>query len=125
MNTFIINIFKKQIGVLQKKYFPDKVIFQKLSKKKQTALKKKEIIRLANIDKKITDIRSQIVEFVLLDLIGNFFKNYSVKKNQTILTEKHIIIIILWVRLLNLVFVILIKIYLHLYLLYWRILSKI
>jgi hypothetical protein len=79
---FYNKYFKKQIGVLQKKYFPDKVIFQKLSKKKQTALKKKEIIRLANIDKKITDIRSQIVEFVLLDLIGNFFKNYSVKKKS-------------------------------------------
>ena len=79
---FYNKYFKKEIHSLQKKYFPDTNLFKTTSKKKQKALKKKEIIRLANIDKKINDIRTYIVEFVLLDLIGNFLKSYSIKKNS-------------------------------------------
>jgi len=42
-------------------------------------LKKKELIRIANVDKKIDEISDQIIEFVLLEQVKRFLRHYKKK----------------------------------------------
>jgi len=69
---FYEKYFKKSMDVLKKKYLIG--IFPEKKKKKMKSLKKRELIRIANVDKKINSIHEQIVEFVLLSILKRFLK---------------------------------------------------
>jgi hypothetical protein len=69
---FYEKYFKKDMDALKKKYLSG--IAPKKKKNKMKSLKKRELIRIANVDKKIDSIHDQIVEFVLLSILKNFLK---------------------------------------------------
>ena len=86
---FFEKYFKKHVNILQKKYdFIKKDEKKKKKKKKAKPLKKKELIRIANIDKKIDSMHDKIIEFVLLDLLGKFLKNIFSSKSSNEKTSK-------------------------------------
>jgi len=60
------------MDALKKKYLSG--IAPQKKKNKMKSLKKRELIRIANVDKKIDSIHDQIVEFVLLSILKNFLK---------------------------------------------------
>ena len=72
---FYEKYFKKDIDVLKKKYLTGILSTKKKKKKKMKSLKKRELIRIANVDKKIDSMHEQIVEFVLLAILKHFFKS--------------------------------------------------
>jgi hypothetical protein len=69
---FYEKYFKKDMDALKKKYLSG--IAPKKKKNKMKSLKKRELIRIANVDKKIDSIHDQIVEFVLLSILKKFLK---------------------------------------------------
>ena len=77
---FYNKYFKKDIDKLKKKYLTEMVLVKK-KKKKIKSLKKKELIRISNVDKKIDTMHGQIVEFVLLDILKQFLK-YNKKSSD-------------------------------------------
>jgi len=70
---FYEKYFKKDIDVLKKKYLTG-IPSEKRKKKKMKSLKKRELIRIANVDKKIDSMHEQIVEFVLIAILKQFLK---------------------------------------------------
>jgi hypothetical protein len=77
---FYDKYFKDNISKLVKKYGFPKMEIEKFSKKMK--LKKAELIRIKNIEKKISNIKSDIYEFVLLDILSNFLKYYKKKSTK-------------------------------------------
>ena len=75
---FYEKYFKKNIDKLKKKYTLD---IPEKKKKKMKSLKKKELIRIANVDKKIDSMHGQIVEFVLLEILKKLLK-YNKKSSD-------------------------------------------
>ena len=76
---FYDKYFKKITDDIYSKYLADKFPKSKKEKKKHKPLKKKELIRIANVDKKIDDINDQIIEFVLLEQVKRFLRHYKKK----------------------------------------------
>jgi len=72
---FYEKYFKKDIDALKKKYL-DGVLPEK-KRKKMKPLKKRELIRITNVDKKIDTMHEQIVEFVLIEILKNFLKYHK------------------------------------------------
>ena len=70
---FYEKYFKKDMDVLKKKYLTG-ILQKKKKKKKMKSLKKRELIRISNVDKKIDSMHAQIVEFVLLTILKQFLK---------------------------------------------------
>ena len=81
---FYEKYFKKDIDTLKKKYLtsilPEKK--KKKKKKKMKSLKKRELIRIANVDKKIDSMHEQIVEFVLLEILKQFLKSNNKSSDE-------------------------------------------
>jgi hypothetical protein len=79
---FFEKYFKKNVDGLRKKYnLPNKV---DKKKKKNKQLKKREMIRISNVDKKIDNIHDKIIEFVLLKLSKQFLKMISSKSTKKV-----------------------------------------
>ena len=77
---FYEKYFKDEMNKLNKKYgFPD-IKFGK--KKKNIKLKKAELIRIKNIEKKINNIKEDIYEFVLLNILSNFLKHLKKRSDR-------------------------------------------
>ena len=72
---FYEKYFKKDMDALKKKYLAGILPTKKKKKKKMKSLKKRELIRISNVDKKIDSMHEQIVEFVLLAILKHFFKS--------------------------------------------------
>jgi len=79
---FYDKYFKKLVDSIQTKYLAEILPKVKISNKKKKPLKKKELIRIANVDKKIDSIHDQIIEFVLLEQVKRFLK-YHKKRNKS------------------------------------------
>jgi hypothetical protein len=77
---FFEKYFKKKVMNLKKKYNIDSFIEQK--KKKNKPLKKRELIRIANVDKKIDSMNDKIIEFVLLTMLSKYLKIMNSKKKS-------------------------------------------
>ena len=81
---FYEKYFKKDIDTLKKKYLtsilPENK--KKKKKKKMKSLKKRELIRIANVDKKIDSMHEQIVEFVLLEILKQFLKSNNKSSDE-------------------------------------------
>ena len=73
---YIKNIFKKNKKNLQKKFNIDWKL--KKTKKAIKKLNSANLIRIKNSSKKIEDIKSEIIEFILIDLIVKFYKKIFV-----------------------------------------------
>ena len=71
---FYEKYFKKDMDALKKKYLTGILPEKKKKKKKMKSLKKRELIRIANVDKKIDSMHEQIVEFVLIAILKQFLK---------------------------------------------------
>jgi hypothetical protein len=80
---FYEKYFKKKVDKLQKKYPLDIFKEEKKKKKKNRVLKKRELIRIANVDKKIDTMHDQIIEFVLLDKLTKILK-YTKKSSDNV-----------------------------------------
>ena len=72
---------KTQFDILTKKY-KLKMSKTEKKKKKKTKLKKADIIRIQNTDKKIKAIRDKIFEFVILDTLEAFLSTKKDAKNK-------------------------------------------
>ena len=79
-NFFYEKYFEGKMNKLQKKYKFDVLKFDK--KKKKTNLKKAEIIRIKNIEKKVENLKDDIYEFVLLSFMSSFLKHYKNKSDK-------------------------------------------
>ena len=77
---FYDKYFKDDMNKLNKKYGFPEIKFEK--PKKSAKLKNAELIRIKNIEKKINNIKSNIYEFVLLDILSNFLKKYKNKSDK-------------------------------------------
>lgn len=66
---------------LRKIYKKHGLLFPK-EKKKKINLKKADIIRIQNTDKRIKDIKSEIFEFVLIKLLDNYLSKEGDEKNK-------------------------------------------
>ncbi len=79
---FYDKYFKKITDAIYSKYLSDILPKMQKEKKKHKPLKKKELIRIANVDKKLDDINDQIIEFVLLEQVKRFLR-YNKKKDKS------------------------------------------
>jgi len=80
--------FKKEWDNLMKKY---KITCKKEKRPKLKQLKKADLIRINNTDKKINEIKDSIFEFVLLGIVENFLKSSPTKKNKHYYTLIHLL----------------------------------
>ena len=76
---FYDKYFKNTFDKLQKKYDFPKIKFEKTKNKK---LKTAELIRIKNVEKKLNNIKDEIYEFVLLDILSKFLKYYKSKSEK-------------------------------------------
>ncbi len=79
---FYDKYFKKIVDAIQSKYLSEILPKVSVSTKKKKPLKKKELIRIANVDKKIDSINDQIIEFVLLEQVKRFLKYHKKRKKS-------------------------------------------
>ena len=87
---FFEKYFKKIVLKLVSKYSLD--ISQTKTKKKTKPLKKRELIRIANVDKKIDEMHDKIIEFVLLSLLSKYLKIVNSKtKNDEKISKSYLI----------------------------------
>jgi hypothetical protein len=77
--------FHKKIRKLIERYNVDYSI--KISDKKIKTIKACDMIRLKNCQKKIDDVKDDIYEFVLIKIIGKFFKKDKCPKNYYTLSQ--------------------------------------
>lgn len=77
--------FNKKIKKLIEKYNVEYSI--KISDKKIKTIKACDMIRLKNCQKKIDDVKDNIYEFVLIKIIGKFFKKDKCPKNYYTLSQ--------------------------------------
>ena len=82
---FYDKYFKKMVDAIQSKYLSEILPKVSVSTKKKKPLKKKELIRIANVDKKIDSINDQIIEFVLLEQVKRFLKYHKKRKKSDII----------------------------------------
>lgn len=76
-------LFDEYIKIpLQKIYKKHNLDFPKKKKKKKIKLKKADIIRIQNTDKRIKNIKNEIFEFILIKLLDNFLSNSGDDKNK-------------------------------------------
>ena len=74
--------FTKLITNVEKKYGVR--FIPPLKKKKSLEMKKKDIIRIKNIDKKIDKIKDDLYEYVLLDNVTRFLKTKDIRYYYTL-----------------------------------------
>ena len=79
-HNFLFNEYLK--APLKKIYKKHGLIFPKETRKKKIKLKKADVIRIQNTDKRIKDIKSEIFEFVLIKLLDNFLSKNGDDKNK-------------------------------------------
>ncbi len=80
--------FKNDFDKLLKKYH---ITMPKEKRPKIKKLKKADIIRIKNTDKKLSGIKDNIFEFVLLRILEEFFKSKRAIKNKNYYTLLHLL----------------------------------
>jgi len=80
---FYNKYFKKKVDKLKQKYPLELFNEEKKKKKKHQTLKKRELIRITNVDKKIDTMHDQIIEFVLLNKLSKILK-YTKKSSDNV-----------------------------------------
>ena len=78
---FFDKYFKQHITGLKKKYDLD--IDDEDIVKTKKKLKKRDLIRIANVDKKINNMKTLIIEFILLFQVESFLKNKHSKNSDS------------------------------------------
>ena len=79
--------FKKHIDKMQKDY---NLKIPNTKKKKMKNLKKADMIRIKNTDKKLESLKNNIFEYILLDITERFLGSSSSKKNKYYYTLVHL-----------------------------------
>lgn len=79
-HEFLFNEYLK--SPLKKLYKKHNLNYPKEKKKKKLKLKKADIIRIQNTDKRIKDVKNEIFEFVVIKLLDNFLSKRGDDKNK-------------------------------------------
>ena len=79
-HQFLFNEYLRE--PLKKIYKKHGLQFPKEKKKKKIKLKKADIIRIQNTDKRIKDVKNELFEFVLIKLLDNYLSKDGDDKNK-------------------------------------------
>ena len=84
---FFDKYFKEAIISIKKRYKLDieNIKYKKIKK----VLKKRDLIRISNVDKKINNMKNLIIEFVLLNQVTLFLKNKYIKNPNDDITSNY------------------------------------